>query len=329
MKALVFSSSLNSVMTRFIELKQYSGSNYRSQAKLLLRFDRYLKLQHETLTCLRPLLMQSYLDTLSHLCNRGLSNHYCVLHQFSVYLNQYNPASYVLPPRPAIDRSYSRLPYIFSLDQVACLLDQCRKIHEKQQCLPSMYCTVFSLLYSTGMRINEVLSLDVADYHAENKLLHIRQGKFRKERYVVLSTSCAAQLAMYMKDYKRILNPEDPAPLFINIHRRRLGYQSVKKIFHKMLAVMGISKKGRNGPRIHDLRHTFAVHRLLQWIEFGHNLNAKLPLLSTYMGHINVTSTQVYLQATNELLEAGSRRFRHWALDYLHEEPTGIKGVIS
>jgi site-specific recombinase XerD len=319
MKPIVFTSALQRRMKRFVELKQYSGSDYHSQAKLLWRFDQYLSVHHPTLRYLKPQVLDAYWATLGHLCRRGFSNHYSVLRQFCLYQNQFKPASYVPPACGAVDRSYSRAPYIFNQPQVAALLEQCRHIDPAQQALSSLYRTLFSVLYSTGIRISEALALDVADYYPADKLLHIRQGKFRKARYVVLSASCAAQLAAYLRDYRQRMTPSNSGPLFINTRHRRLGYQSAAHIFRQCLAKIGIDKTGRAGPRLHDLRHTFAVHRLLQWVESGDNLIAKLPVLSTYMGHASVVSTQVYLQATNELLDAGSRRFRHWVHDHMGE----------
>jgi site-specific recombinase XerD len=319
MKPLVFTSALQHRMAGFIALKQYSGSDYHSQAKLLWRFDRYLSVQHPTLRYLKPPVLDAYLATLSHLSRRGFANHYGVLRQFCLYLNQFKPASYVLPACRAVDRSYSRAPYIFSQEQVAALLEQCRKIDPAQQALASLYRTLFSVLYSTGIRISEALALDVTDYHPPDKLLHIRQGKFRKARYVVLSASCAAQLVAYLRVYQQRVAAEYQGPLFINTRHRRLGYQSAARIFHQLITEAGIENKGTNAPRLHDLRHTFAVHRLVQWVESADNLVAKLPVLSTYMGHVSVGSTQVYLQATNELLDAGARRFRRWVQDHMGE----------
>lgn len=319
MKPIVFTSALQHGMARFVELKQYSGSDYHSQAMLLWRFDRYLSGQHPKLRLVQPQVLEAYLATLGHLSRRGFSNHYCVLRQFCLYLNQFKSSSYVPPARRVVDASHSRVPYIFSQAQVAALLEQCPNIDPAQQALASLYRTLFSLLYSTGIRISEALALDVADYYPADKLLHIRQGKFRKARYVVLSASCAAQLAAYLRIYRQRVAPENQGSLFINTRRRRLGYQSAARIFHQLLAKAGIKKTARHAPRLHDLRHTFAVHRLLQWVESGDNLIAKLPVLSTYMGHASVVSTQVYLQATDELLGAGARRFHHWALGHMGE----------
>jgi site-specific recombinase XerD len=324
MKPLVFTSALQHTMTRFVELKQYSGSDYHSQAKLLWRFDQYLSVHHPTLRSVQLHVLGAYWATLGHISRRGLGNHFSVLRQFCLYLNQFKPASYVPPACRTVDRSYSRAPYIFSQPQVAALLEQCRKVDPAQQALSSLYRTLFSILYSTGIRISEALALDVADYHPTDKLLFIRKGKFRKARYVVLSASCAAQLAAYLRVYRHRIADEYQGPLFINTRHRRLGYQSAAHIFRQLLAKVGIKKTGRTGPRLHDLRHTFAVHRLLQWIESGDNLIAKLPILSTYMGHASVVSTQVYLQATNELLSAGSRRFRHWVQGHLGEPFTNF-----
>jgi integrase len=96
--------------------------------------------------------------------------------------------------------------------------------------------------------------------------------------------------------------------MFVNIRRKPLTYNSVRLAFIRTLNKSGIIKDNI-GPRLHDFRHTFAVHRLLQWYKTEQNINAKLPFLSTYMGHVNITSTQVYLEASGELLQAGCERF--------------------
>ncbi len=105
----------------------------------------------------------------------------------------------------------------------------------------------------------------------------------------------------------------DESPLFVNIRRRRLTYQNAYLAFIKTLDRSGIIKND-GGPWPHSFRHSFAVHRLLQWYKTEQDINAKLPFLSTYMGHVNIISTQVYLEATSELLQPGHERFNNFFL---------------
>ncbi len=118
------------------------------------------------------------------------------------------------------------------------------------------------------------------------------------------------------------MRPRSPdSPLFLNQRSRRLHHCTVNQTFRYLLRQCGIRHSKLTGPRIHDLRHTFAVERLLAWYRDGQDVNARLPWLATYMGHVDVHSTQVYLQATPELIAQVDRRFYH---HYLHQvKPQG------
>lgn len=316
MKTVNFLGPLADEMAHFVKLKQLSGSDYFTQAKLLCRFDLYLfSLQLKDKMLTMP-IFRNYFDTIAHLCGRGFSNHYSVLQQFSAWLNQRVPQSYILEKRSAVDRSHSRAAYIFSMDEIKAIIQNSMLFSRKEELIPKLYCTLFSLLYSTGIRIGEALALSYADYIQDDKLIHIQEGKFRKQRFLVLSNSAAKRLNQYLRHYKTILPLEEQSPLFINIRKKPLTYNSAYLAFTKALKKSGINKDA-GGPRLHDFRHTFAVHRLLQWYESEKDINSKLPYLSTYMGHVDITSTQVYLQAANELLEPGCKRFHQFFIDHI------------
>ncbi len=315
MKTINFTSILSDKMTHYVKLKQHFGSDYHSSAKLLFRFDKYLitlPLKSEVLT---RSIFQNYFEKINHLCSRGFSNHYCVLQHFSAWLNQHEINSYVLEKRPTIDHSYSRSAYIFSLDEIKIIIKNSGIFSKKEEFIPGIYQTLFSLLYSTGIRISEALALNHSDYKDEN-IIHIRRGKFRKERYIVLSISTSNRLNEYIHQYKSLLSVSEESPMFVNIRRKPMTYQNARLAFIKTLNRSGIHKDD-SGPRLHDFRHTFAVHRLLQWYKTEQDINAKLPFLSTYMGHVDIVSTQVYLEASSELLQAGCERFYNFFLNHI------------
>jgi site-specific recombinase XerD len=316
MKPVNFTSALSDEMAHFVKLKQSCGSDYHGSAKLLLRFDQHLvALLFKDKVLTRP-IFQNYFETINHLCPRGFTNHYSVFQQFSAWLNLHQTDSYVLERRRALDRSHSRPAYIFTVDQIKAILENSANFSKKEELIPGVYQTLFSLLYSTGIRIGEALGLTHLDYIKDQKLIHIQKGKFRKERYVVVSNSAAKRLNQYIHHYKSRLPLEDQSPLFVNIRRKPLTYQNARCTFIKTLNKSGINKAD-SGPRLHDFRHTFAVHRLLQWYQTEEDINAKLPFLSTYMGHVDITSTQVYLQASNELLQAGCERFYNFFIHHI------------
>jgi integrase/recombinase XerD len=144
-------------------------------------------------------------------------------------------------------------------------------------------------------------------------VIEVREGKFHKSRYVPFSPSSTRHLEKYLRkrrDYG--FSTAATAPVFPNLDGRRHGHAGFVTLFLELLRSLGLrGPKGQRGPRVHDLRHTFAVHRLLAWYRGGANLAAKLPLLSTYLGHSTLTGTETYLQATAELLTQAGQRFRN------------------
>jgi integrase len=158
---------------------------------------------------------------------------------------------------------------------------------------------VFRLLYGCGFRLGEVLKLRVRDADLNQGIVTVHQGKFRKDRLVPLALSLVHRLRKYAARFENC--PLDtiffPAP-----DAGPFCLRTVYGLFRKLLLQCGIPHAGRGkGPRVHDLRHTFAVHTLLRWYRNGEDLDAKLPLLSTYLGHQNLLGTQRYLHLTAEL----------------------------
>ena len=202
MKTINFTSALRNEMAHFVKLKQSLGSDYYHNAQLLYRFDQYLDSVSFDDTILTLPVFQHYFETINHLCHRGFANHYCVLRQFSCWLNQYKTNSYVLEMKIHIDRSTSKPAYIFILDEIKSILEISGSFSQKEEFVPGLYQTLFSLLYSTGIRIGEALALNHGDYRKNEKLIHIRWGKFRKQRYLVLKSSTANRI-MYRKRQER------------------------------------------------------------------------------------------------------------------------------
>lgn len=311
MKSFSFTSSLANEMAHFVKLKQHSGSDYYSPAKLLFQFDRYLDAVSFRGKVLSKLVFQDYFAGLDHLNSRTFSNHLGVLRQFSTWLNRHGTVSHIPEKHPAAYGSKPWRAYIFNSDEIRTILAKSAEFTRREERFYGLYQTLFGLLYSTGIRIGEALALTYADYIEDEKLLHIRQGKFKKERYVVLSNSAASRLNEHIRRYQTQMLLKAESSLFVNIHGKPLIRDSAHLAFVKTLNKSGITR-GTGGPRLHDFRHTFAVHRLLQWYQAESDINAKLPLLSTYMGHVDITSTQLYLEATDELLQAGCERFHKY-----------------
>lgn len=322
MTPLEFHSSLALPIERFIRLRQLSGTTYQSQARLLCYFDRFLsdeKLEELRLT---QQIADRYLQTIAHLTPRVRYNLFCVVRQLCRYLSRTDPLTYVPEPIKAITPQAAHQPYIYSEADIGALLAAASELPPSGSLRPHTYKTLLGLLYSTGIRIGEALALNLEDFYGVEERLFIAKGKFRKARWVPLCTSTCRALQSYLDKRIRIKPHSPDSPLLLNLRSRRLHHCTVNQTFRWLLNQCKISRE-LAAPRIHDLRHTFAVHRLLTWYRDGKDVNARLPWLATYMGHVDIYSTQVYLKATPELTEQVARRFHEYYLQQV--KPNGGK----
>jgi integrase len=173
--------------------------------------------------------------------------------------------------------------------------------------------TVVLLLYGAGLRLCEAIDLDRADVDADQAVLTIRQTKFGKTRLVPFGSQLRGALAQYAAGGANRAARE--APFFTTPTGARLKQRTVQGCFRCVWDQAGIRRSDgrRFQPRLHDLRHTFAVHRLTSWYPQGADVQRLLPQLSTYLGHTSLSCTQVYLSMTPELLQEASARFEHYA----------------
>lgn len=320
MSARRLRSCLATQIERFIQLRRLSGTDYASQTLLLGYFDRYLLEYQWGEPRLTREITDRYQQSLRPLAPRTQSNRFCVLRQFCKYLAGTDPNSYVPEPLKTIPSNRAHLPYIYSRSELQALLVAASDLPPPQSLRPHTFRTLLGLLYSTGIRIGEAFALNLQDFNAAEQRLYIAQGKFRKARWLALSDSTFRALQHYLhrRLRKRPCSPD--SPLLLNERGGRLCYPTVHHTFKRLLQRCGIIDHKRDGPRIHDMRHTFAVDRLLAWYRDGTDVNACLPALATYMGHVNISSTQVYLRPTAELLGEVHSRFHNHYLKHLNPQ---------
>jgi len=206
-----------------------------------------------------------------------------------------------IPPADAFGcRPHRYMPHIFTNEQVRNLIRAARKLKPRRSLRPIMYSTLFALLATTGLRISEALYLQIADVTADGLL--IRATKFRKSRLVPLHDTAQQAINHYLAARGRI-NPV-ASEVFVSRQGTRLPYTTVHAVFRKLLRSVGLlNEPGRGGPRIHDLRHAFAIHALERFAGNRQGVSQHTLALSTYLGHVGVSSTYWYLQATPKLLQ--------------------------
>ena len=237
-----------------------------------------------------------------------------VVRIFARSLRALDPATQV-PPMDVLPHAYRRTtPYLYSAQQLADLVQAASLLRPRLRALT--YAAVIGLLASCGLRISEACRLDEGDVDLDEGVLTVRGSKFGKSRIVPVHSTTLCALRIY--GGRRDLLCPDPASaaFFLNSRGRRLDAHNVSHTFAEILHTAGITAPpGARRPRIHDLRHSFTVATLLAWYRDGGDVAARLPLLSTYLGHVDPKSTYWYLQATPELLEAAADRLEHAGQD--------------
>ncbi len=215
-------------------------------------------------------------------------------------------------------------PHIYTPEEVRLLLDgalslrDCKKARFRPIRSKTMH-TIILLLATSGLRISEALHLTLRDVDFTEGVLSIHQSKFRKSRLVPLSQGTLDVLRRYHNLRISVAPADLDDAFFISGRGKAYGTSYVQTMFRSITIQAGLRGPKGSGPRLHDLRHTFAVTRLLEWYRDGCNVMARLPLLSTYLGHACVSDTEVYLRITTALLEEASVRYHVYAQSVLPE----------
>ncbi len=209
-------------------------------------------------------------------------------------------------------------PYVYTFDELRRLLDAAATVASSpfSRLQAMTYRTLLLVLYGAGLRISEAIGLTVADVDLTERVLSVRNTKFYKTRLVPIGPQLAAALAAYLERRSTLAMPKAHDSAFLCSRTgHRLAYQSVITLFQHIRSEAGIGcPPGEpRPPRLHDLRHTAAVHRVLAWYRSGQDVQQLLPRLATYLGHAGIASTQRYLQMTPELLQEASHRFAAYA----------------
>ncbi|MBV9327135.1 MAG: tyrosine-type recombinase/integrase [Chloroflexi bacterium] len=211
------------------------------------------------------------------------------------------PAAYVLPVR----RSRTS-PYLYSKSDIAKLMQAARLLQPPLRA--ATYETLIGVLACTGLRVSEAIRLDCDDVDYENGVLIIRASKFGKSRAVALHPSTIAALQRYQRLRNELERRALTPSLFVNMRHARLAYRTVNHTYVGLVKHAEIRPSSAGHVRLHDLRHTFVVRTVLDWHHTGVDVQAKLPVLSTYVGHVDPKSTYWYLSAAPELLALAASR---------------------
>lgn len=225
-----------------------------------------------------------------------------------------------LPPAPP-NRPSSFVPYIYSEEELKRLLDAAATICSARSFIEAdVLRALLLVLYGAGLRLSEALALNGSAVDLEQAVLTIRRTKFYKARFVPLGRDLSRALYEYRRR-RDDRHPNGPTtPFFCFRNGQRVTVPALERTFRRLRVAAGVQREGgpRRQPRLHDLRHAAAVHRVIQWYRRGLDVQHLLPHLATYLGHVDLSSTQRYLTLTPQLLHEASLRFERYAMENCH-----------
>ncbi len=246
-----------------------------------------------------------------HIKHQVLCGFYCYVLSHG-YIKK-APLPIVIPKRPP-----PFVPYIYTREALRSLLDASLTYQKNRgQLEPYMVRMLLLLLYGAGLRIREAISLTLADVDLAQALLIIRETKFHKTRLVPLGRQLTQALSQYAVRRRREgYFQASEAPFFISRNGKPVNQSTIENAFQLIREKAAIHRTdgATHQPRLHDLRHTFAVNRLTAWYKKGADVQKWIPVLSVYMGHHLLSATSVYLTMTPALLHQANLRFEKYAL---------------
>jgi integrase len=299
---------LKSAVHDYVSLRRSLGFKLRWVPTLLVDFAAFLKRQgadHVTV----PLALQ-WAQQNQQAKPVTVARRLSVVRGFARYRSATDPRTQIPPHSLLCCRSSRMRPYLYTREEVQRLLKAAQELGGLDGL--AHYCLI-GLLSVTGLRISEALNLRLQDVDLGQGMLTVVGTKFGKSRLVPIHASTQKVLTGYARERDRTCRGS-VAHFFVNQSGGQLNAKSVQRIFRRLSRQIGIrGQNASHGPRLHDFRHTFAVATLLNWYRSGQDIEQRLPVLSTYLGHARVSDTYWYLSACPELMGLAVNRFeRHW-----------------
>ena len=313
---------LKELITQYAAFRKSMGEDFQSAESLLNTFCRRMGVEIEVGE-IRAERVEAFL------AGTGPVNHYWrrkydTLRGLYRYATSRGFVDHVPLPATVPKMPERFVPYIYDLDELQRLINPPAPDHigfRKLQ--PHTLRAVLLLLYGAGLRIGEAVALTLDDVDLSTAVITICDTKFHKTRLVPIGRQLNEAMAHYAAHRKASGHSQmADAPFFVVRRGARLSVQIVEQAFTRLRTYVGIRRAdgARYQPRLHDLRHSFAVRRLTSWYQQGADVQQLLPHLATYLGHVSIAATQVYLTMTPELLHAASVRFEQYALQEVHHD---------
>lgn len=302
-----FHSVFATRLASYVALRRQLGLRFITQEGLLHAFDRYVYERHYQ-GLLTEGLARAFATAVPETSTTIPARRYLVVRQFSEYLATFEPRTPRLDPKAIYRARHQPPPYIFTAEELEQLLHRATEFPQRHPVSNRAVQAMVGLAASAGLRLREVISLALADVNLESAILVVRETKFGKDRLVPIHDTTVDVLRAYAADRGRLPEPLGDDPFFLNTRGRRFLPSNIEYLFEQLVRRVDLHPSRGRRPTFSSLRHTFAVHRLAAWYRAGEDVQAFLPVLATYMGHVHYTSTAYYLTATAELLGLAADR---------------------
>lgn len=297
-----FLSALSVPIKKYIAEKQAVGYKFEKGTNMLKRFDSFVYSRNLMET---ELTKQLFIEWTSRKPNETISTQcgrISLLRGLAEYMNRMGYSAFVYPKAMVTVDRYAYIPYIFSSDEMKRIFEVCDH-YPPSDLTPNRHLILpllLRILYGCGLRISEALHMTLEDIDLNKGSLYIRNTKFNKERILPMADSLTERCQEYWKN--RNIGRMENSYFFPSPYGGHYSESTMYGLFREVLRQANISHLGRGkGPRIHDVRHVFAVNCLKKWVLDGRDLNNCLPYLSAYLGHEDMRGSQRYLRLTADL----------------------------
>jgi integrase len=308
-------NTLREALQEYVTLRRSLGFKLREADRLLTRFVAFMEVRHAPHITTR--LALEWVQQAKAVQPAERARRLCFIRGFARHRSATDPLTEVPPWQLCPYRSSRARPYLYSEQEVKDLLAAALRLPTawpSTPLRPRVFHCLLGLLSVTGLRISEALDLKLEDVDPDQGVLTIRSAKFGRSRLVPLHPTTRTVLVDYLQRRRQFLGPRRSDFVFVSNRGTRLDGGRVHRAFYTLSRQTGLRALGsRNGPRLHDFRHRFAVQVLTRWYESGEDPARRLPELSTYLGHIYVAGTYWYLSNSPELMAQAMRRLeRRW-----------------
>jgi len=303
--------SLSIYINKYLEFRKSLGYSCSSTKYGLTNFNKFIKKKFPRYKHITREIIIEYLEANKHLASSTRASKIYRLRQFCRFLIQYEPQTYIPENRIIPSEKRQRKIYIFSEKEIIKLMQLTEDLKSTPNIRKYSYRTIIGLLWATGIRIGEALSLQVDDFDRKKQLIVINETKFYKSRIVPLSHSATQALSRYLRERNKFTHGCEVNLFFITEHGEPYLSDSVGRVFRKLNASAKIINPTEKYQRLHDIRHSFATRWLIELSKKQKDPYVDLPILATYLGHVDLKSTEIYLHPSIDILESAGKRLKN------------------